>query len=124
MDAEPPFALLLETMLIGGGPVTQSFAVINASTARIVTMKALLSTTVSAFAFATLGLIAAFGIAMFAPTPPSQRPDFERTMFIVLPLAGSAIGWFIAYLATPFDNEQSKPPTAVRISKDQQHNAA
>ena len=87
-------------------------------------MKARLSTTVSAFAFATLGLLAAFGIAMFAPTPSSQRPDFERTMFIFLPLAGAAIGWFITYLATPFDNEQSKPPSAVRITNDQQHDAA
>ena len=69
-------------------------------------MKPTLSITVSAFAFAALGLLAALGIAVYAPTPSSQRPDFERTMFVVLPLAGAAIGWFIGYLAAPFDNKE------------------
>lgn len=87
-------------------------------------MKPSLSTIVSAFAFAALGLLAAYGIALFAPTPSSQRPDFERTMFIVLPLAGTAIGWFIAYLAAPFDNPEKKSPTTVRIPNDQQSDAA
>lgn len=87
-------------------------------------MKPSLSTTVSALAFAALGLLAAFGIALFAPTPSSQRPDFERTAFIVLPLAGTALGWLIAYLAAPFDNKETKRPTTVRIPNDPQSDAA
>lgn len=81
-------------------------------------MKPSLSTSLSAFAFAALCLLAAYGIALFAPTP-SPQPDVERTMFIVLPLAGTAIGWFIAYLAAPFDNKEKKSPTSVRIPIDQ-----
>ena len=87
-------------------------------------MKSALTTIVSAFAFAALGLIAAFGIAFYAPTPSSQLPDFERTMFVILPLAGAAIGWFIAYLAAPFDNKENSRETSVRSSNDQRHNAA
>ena len=71
-------------------------------------MKPTLSTTVSALAFGTLGLLAAIGIAVFAPTPPSERPDFERSMFVILPFAGMAVGWFIAYLAAPFENKETK----------------
>lgn len=87
-------------------------------------MKTNLSTAISAFAFAALGLLAAYGIGLFAPTPSSQRPDFERTMFIVLPLAGTAIGWFIAYLGVPSDDIERKGPTTVRIPNDQHSDAA
>jgi len=69
-------------------------------------MRPKLSTTLSAFAFAMIGLMAAFGIAFFAPTPPTHRPDFERAMFIILPLVGTAIGWFLAYLELPLPSEQ------------------
>lgn len=86
-------------------------------------MKLTMSPTVSAFAFAALGLFAAFGIALFAPSPSSQRPDVERTVFIVLPLVGTAIGWLIAYLADPNDSKETKRPPAVRLP-DQQHDAA
>ena len=84
-------------------------------------MKPRLSTTISAFAFAAIGLLAAFGIAVYAPTPPSQRPDFERTAFIILPLAGAAIGWFIAYLAEPFSNKEKQDQSSARSSSDQEH---
>ncbi len=67
-----------------------------------------LTTIVSAFAFAVLGLLTAVAIAHFAPTPPTEHPRFEQAMFIVLPLGGAVIGWFIAYLATPFDNKEKK----------------
>lgn len=77
-------------------------------------MKPTLSTTVTAFAFGVLGLLAAFGIAIFAPTPPSQRPDFERSMFVILPFAGIVVGWFIAYLAAPFDNKGSNDQSPSR----------
>ena len=83
-------------------------------------MKPTLSTTVSALAFGTLGLLAAIGIAVFAPTPPIQRPDFERSMFIILPFAGMAVGWFIAYLAAPFENKETKDQSAARSSSERQ----
>ena len=66
-------------------------------------MKPTIITIVSAFAFAALGLIAAFGIAVFAPAPSMRRLE----MFVFLPPAGAAIGWFIAYLAIPFDNKHN-----------------
>lgn len=82
-------------------------------------MKPTLSTTASALAFGTLGLLAALGIAVFAPTPPSQRPDFERTMFVILPFAGIAVGWLIAYLAAPFDNAEAKDRVSPQAPGDQ-----
>ena len=82
-------------------------------------MKPTLSTTVSALAFGTLGLLAAIGIAVFAPTPPTERPDFERSMFVILPFAGMAVGWFIAYLAAPFENRETKDQSSARSSSDQ-----
>ena len=87
-------------------------------------MKSTLIPILSAFAFAALGLIAAFGIAFYAPTPPSQRPDFERSMFVILPLAGAAIGWFIAYIAAPFDTKENSRQTSVGSSDEKQQNAA
>jgi len=83
-------------------------------------MKTTPSTTVTALAFAALGLLVAFGIAVFAPTPPSQQPNFERLMFIILPLAGIAIGWFIAYLAAPIDNNEKNEHSPARSPSDQQ----
>ena len=68
-------------------------------------MKSLFLAIWPAALFAMIGLLAAFGIAIFAPTPPTQRPDFERTMFVVLPLCGAALGWFIGFLATPVRGE-------------------
>ena len=67
-----------------------------------------LNTIVSAFAFGALGLLTAIAIAHFAPTRPTEQPRFEQTMFIVLPLGGVVIGWFIAYLATPFACKEKK----------------
>lgn len=69
-------------------------------------MKSIPVIIISAFAFSFIGLLAAWGIGVCAPTPPSRRPDFERTMFILLPLGGAAVGWFIGYLATPFPKER------------------
>ncbi len=51
---------------------------------------------VSPFAFALLGFLIAGSIAKLAPTNPSNAP-----VLVGLPLIGSAIGWFFAYLATP-----------------------
>lgn len=64
-------------------------------------MKPMLLAVLPAFLFAVVGLLAAWGIAAYAPTPPTQRPDFERTMFILLPIGGAALGWFLGFLATP-----------------------
>lgn len=83
-------------------------------------MKPTLSTTVSALAFGTLGLLAAIGIAVFAPTPPTERPDFERSMFVILPFAGMAVGWFIAYLAAPFENKEAKDQSPTRSPNEKQ----
>ena len=60
-----------------------------------------LTLAISAFAFAALELAAAFGIAYFAPTPQSQSPDFERLMFILLPIGGAGLGSFLFFLGTP-----------------------
>lgn len=68
-------------------------------------MKHSLTIILTAVTFSALGLAAAFGIAIYAPTPPGQVPVFERVMFALLPFAGATIGWFIGYLATPFDRK-------------------
>jgi hypothetical protein len=67
-------------------------------------MKTTWITILTSFAFSAIGLITAVCIAVYAPTPPTNRPDFERTMFILLPFSGAAVGWLIAYLATPLDS--------------------
>lgn len=54
---------------------------------------------VGMIAFAALGLVAAVATAYFAPTPPEQRPDFERTMFVLLPAAGAWLGWLLVRAA-------------------------
>ncbi len=87
-------------------------------------MKPVVITIVSAFAFATLGVMAAFGIAMYAPTPPTQRPDFERTMFILLPLAGSLVGWLTAYFALPYRSPTDANRSSVRPSGEPRRDAA
>ncbi len=46
----------------------------------------------SAVVFSVIGLLAAFGIAAFAPTPSPMDPHFERTTFVLLPIGGAAVG--------------------------------
>lgn len=60
----------------------------------------------SALVLSLIGLLAAWGIGICAPTTAGQRPDFERVMFILLPTGGAVLGWFLGYLATPFRSEQ------------------
>lgn len=87
-------------------------------------MKPAVITIISAFAFAALGVMAAFGIAMYAPTPPTERPDFERTMFILLPLAGSVIGWLTAYFALPYRHPAGVSRSSVRLADEPRRDTA
>ena len=59
----------------------------------------------SAFLFSTVGLGAAWGIGSYTGMPGIE-PNFERTMFILLPLGGAVFGWFAGYLATPLRDEK------------------
>lgn len=55
-------------------------------------MKSALLPIVAGAIFCALGLGAAIGMALCCPTPSSHRPDFERTMFVVLPSCGAIFG--------------------------------
>lgn len=61
---------------------------------------------ICSIAFSVIGLLAAWGIGICAPTPGNSRPDFERAMFILLPVGGAVAGWFVGYFAMPFPTEK------------------
>lgn len=60
----------------------------------------------ASFLFALIGVLAAWGTAACAPSQPFQRPDFERTMFILAPIVGAIVGWLGGYLTIGLTSER------------------